>query len=58
VGNILTFVHSRFSEQDLGERIHSVLDGIRRIDAQPMALRSIFIAVASEAQNEATRRES
>jgi ABC-2 type transport system ATP-binding protein len=58
IGNVLTFVHSRFSEQNLGERIQSVVYGVRRIDTQPMQLRSIFVALANAAQNEAVRKDA
>lgn len=57
MGNVLTFVHPRFSEENLGERIRSVLGDTRTIDTQPMALRSIFIALASEARDEAVEME-
>lgn len=51
VGNVLTFVHTRFNEQDLGERLQSVLGDVRRVDAQPMALRSIFTTLARAARD-------
>jgi ABC-2 type transport system ATP-binding protein len=50
-GNVLAFVDTRFSEQALGERIESVVAGVRRIDAQPMALRSIFTTLARAARD-------
>jgi ABC-2 type transport system ATP-binding protein len=46
MGNVLAFVDSRFKEEKLGERIASVLSGVRRVDAQPMGLRSIFTTLA------------
>ena len=58
IGNVLTFVHSQFSEQNLGERIQSVVNGVRRIDTQPMALRSIFVALATEAQIRLSERRA
>jgi ABC-2 type transport system ATP-binding protein len=51
MGNVLAFVDTRFSEQALGERIESVVAGVRRIDAQPMALRSIFTTLARAARD-------
>ncbi len=48
VGNVLTFVHSRFSEEDLQEQVESTLGSVRRIDAQQMPLRSIFLTLAHE----------
>jgi ABC-2 type transport system ATP-binding protein len=49
MGNVLSFVDTRFSEENFGERIQSVLGTVRRIDTQPMALRSIFIALEHDA---------
>jgi ABC-2 type transport system ATP-binding protein len=51
MGNVLEFVDARFSEHSLGERVESVIAGVRRIDAQPMALRSIFTALARAARD-------
>jgi ABC-2 type transport system ATP-binding protein len=51
MGNVLAFVDTRFSEQALGERIGSVVAGVRRIDARPMALRSIFTTLARAARD-------
>ena len=45
-GNVLMFVDSRFSDGCLSDRIHSLVGGVRHIDAQPMALRSIFTTLA------------
>ena len=50
-GNVLRFVDSRFSEEALGERIGSVVKGVRIIDTKPMALRSIFTTLARAARN-------
>jgi ABC-2 type transport system ATP-binding protein len=46
MGNVLAFVDSRFKEEKLNERIESVIHGVRRVDAQPMGLRSIFTTLA------------
>jgi ABC-2 type transport system ATP-binding protein len=51
MGNVLAFVETRFSEQALGERIDSVVPGVRSIDVQPMALRSIFTTLARAARD-------
>jgi ABC-2 type transport system ATP-binding protein len=53
VGNVLTFVDTRFSEDGLDERIQARLGGVRRIDAQPMPLRSIFTTLARAARDAA-----
>jgi ABC-2 type transport system ATP-binding protein len=46
VGSVVSFIDSRFSEETLGARIRSLLSGVRSIDTQPMALRSIFTTLA------------
>ncbi len=46
VGNVLSFVETRFSEEAFGERVKSLLSGVRTIDTQPMGLRSIFTTLA------------
>jgi ABC-2 type transport system ATP-binding protein len=51
VGNVLTFVDTRFDEDDLGERVRSRIHGVRGIDVQPMPLRSIFTTLARAARN-------
>lgn len=53
-GSVLTFVDTRFSEDRLGERIESLVGGVRRIDAQPMGLRSIFTTLARAARDGAS----
>jgi hypothetical protein len=51
MGNVLTFVDTRFNENRLGERVRSRLEGVRGIDAQPMTLRSIFTTLARAARD-------
>jgi ABC-2 type transport system ATP-binding protein len=46
MGNVLEFVETRFKEESLGPHIASVCEGVRRVDTQPMGLRSIFTALA------------
>ena len=46
IGNVLTFVDTRFDENGLNERIRARIEGVRDIEAQPMALRSIFTTLA------------
>jgi ABC-2 type transport system ATP-binding protein len=50
-GNVLMFVDSRFSDDALGERVHSLVGEVRRIDAHPMPLRSIFTTLARAARD-------
>jgi ABC-2 type transport system ATP-binding protein len=45
-GNVLAFVDTRFKEEKLRESIASVCQGVRRVDAEPMGLRSIFTTLA------------
>src|SRR6266704_3277029 len=45
-GSVLVFVDTQFSEDNLGERIGSLVGDVRGIDAQPMGLRSIFTTLA------------
>jgi ABC-2 type transport system ATP-binding protein len=51
MGNVLTFVDSGFDENGLSERIRSRINGVREIDLQPMALRSIFTTLARAARD-------
>jgi ABC-2 type transport system ATP-binding protein len=51
IGNVLTFVDTRFDEYGLSERVRSRIEGVRGIDAQPMALRSIFTTLARAARD-------
>ena len=50
VGNVLSFVDTQFSEGDVGERVRSLVGNVKTIDAQPMALRSIFTTLARAAR--------
>jgi hypothetical protein len=45
-GNVLMFVDARFTGDDLSARLNGLVSGVRHIDAQPMALRSIFTTLA------------
>src|SRR5579859_5661510 len=51
LGNVLTFVDTRFDENGLGEQVRSRIRGVREIDAQPMPLRSIFTTLAKSARD-------
>ena len=46
LGHVLTFVDTKFDDNDLGEQVRTRIRGVRGIDAQPMALRSIFTTLA------------
>jgi ABC-2 type transport system ATP-binding protein len=52
-GNVLTFIDPHYSDHDLGEQIRSQIRGVRAIDCQPMALRSIFTTLARAARDSA-----
>jgi ABC-2 type transport system ATP-binding protein len=57
VGNVLMFVDSRFSEDRLQTGIGSLNGSVRNVDTQPMALRSIFTALARAARDRADLKE-
>jgi len=52
MGNVLTFVETQFSEDELGARIAAVITKVRSVDVRPMSLRSIFTVLARKAQLE------
>jgi ABC-2 type transport system ATP-binding protein len=52
MGNVLMFVDSRFSEDGLRAGIGSLNGSVRNVDTQPMALRSIFTALARAARKD------
>lgn len=49
-GNVLMFVDSRYSEDHLRAGLATLNGSVRSVDAQPMALRSIFTALARAAR--------
>jgi ABC-2 type transport system ATP-binding protein len=51
MGNVLTFVDSRFSEDKLGAGIASLNGSVRNVDTRPMSLRAIFTALALSARD-------
>ena len=53
MGNVLMFVETRFSEAQLSERLAALNGGVRRVEAEPMPLRSIFITMARAARETA-----
>ena len=53
-GNVLTFVETHYSEATLGERVRACVAGVRRIDAEPLPLRAIFVALARAARSRST----
>ena len=54
-GNVLSFVDAHFSDEGLDERLHSLVRGVKRIDAEPMALRSIFTTLARASRDGGNR---
>ncbi len=54
-GAAMTFIDSQFSERTLNERVGTLLTGVRRVEAEPMSLRSIFIALARSARETRSR---
>ncbi len=51
IGNVLSFVDTRYSEAALGERVRALLGPVKRIDAQPMPMRSVFTTLARAARD-------
>jgi ABC-2 type transport system ATP-binding protein len=51
-GNVLSFVDTRFSAQHLATRVAALVDNVRHIDAQPVALRSIYTTLARAIRDE------
>jgi len=51
-GNVLSFVDTRFSEQDLAARVAAVVGSARQIETQPVALRAIYTALARAVREE------
>jgi ABC-2 type transport system ATP-binding protein len=55
VGNVLSFVDTQFSEGNVDEQLRSLVGRVKAIDAQPMALRSIFTTLARAAREGVTQ---
>jgi ABC-2 type transport system ATP-binding protein len=49
-GNVLSFVDTRFKDDRLAGNVAALFKGIKNIDVQPIALRSIFITLARAAR--------
>ena len=54
-GNVLTFVDTRYSAADFGDRVRSLLGPVRQIDTAPMPLRSVFTTLARAARDGALK---
>jgi ABC-2 type transport system ATP-binding protein len=50
LGNVLSFVETRFSEEELSARIAAAFLEVRSVSSQPMSLRAIFTVLARNAQ--------
>jgi ABC-2 type transport system ATP-binding protein len=50
VGNVLSFIDSRFTEARLAEGVAARVKGVKHIDVQPIALREIFTTLARAAR--------
>jgi ABC-2 type transport system ATP-binding protein len=51
LGNVLSFVETRYSQADLDARIAAVAPRLRNVEVQPLSLRSIFTVLARDAQS-------
>lgn len=52
-GNMLQFVDSRFLDGDSQQRLQSQFQGVRRIDVEPVVLRTIFTSLARAVRSQA-----
>jgi ABC-2 type transport system ATP-binding protein len=50
-GNVVTFVHSEFVESEFEDQVRARIEGVVRIEANPMPLRSIFVSLARAARD-------
>jgi hypothetical protein len=55
MGNVLMFVDTRYSEAQFTERLRVLNGGVRRVEAEPMPLRSIFTTMARAARDTAEK---
>ena len=56
-GSVVTFVDSQFTEDSMNGKLHSFWSSVRRVEANPMELRTIFTTLARVARVEADERE-
>ena len=49
-GSVLTFVDTRYSEEDLGPRVRAVLGPVKQVDVQALPLNSLFKTLARAAR--------
>ena len=56
-GNVLTFVDTQNSEEALDERLKTFVPGVRRVEAEAMPLRSIFVSLARAMRERARSAE-
>lgn len=50
-GNVLSFVDTQYSEENLNLRIAALVPGVQRIDVQPVPLRSVYTTLARVKQD-------
>ncbi|HEY6456549.1 MAG TPA: ABC transporter ATP-binding protein [Steroidobacteraceae bacterium] len=51
-GNVLSFVDSRFSEKRLAETVAAQFKGVKNIEVQPIALRTVFTTLARDSSGD------
>ncbi len=49
-GNVITFVHTQFSDGELQAQLAAQMYGVQRVEVQPMSLRSIFTSLSRAAR--------
>lgn len=51
-GNVLTFVHTQFVENDLQAQLQAQVGGVQRVEVSPMPLRTIFTSLSRAAREQ------
>ncbi len=51
-GNVLTFVHTHFAENDLQTQLEAQVGGVLRVEVSPMPLRTIFTSLSRAAREQ------
>jgi ABC-2 type transport system ATP-binding protein len=57
-GNVLTFVHTQFVENDLQAQLEAQIGGVQRVAVSPMPLRTIFTSLSRATRDQRERGAS
>lgn len=55
-GNVLTFVHTHFVENDLKTQLETQVRGVQRVEVSPMPLRTIFTSLSRATREQREQR--